>query len=116
MGIPRGLGAIGQARETLRPCRSRLATVDTPIPRPASSETADYSRARPPCTNAMTDAALTIRPSTDSDLPAITAIYAWHVENGTGTFELEVPDAAEMGRRREDVLGKGLPWLVAERS
>jgi phosphinothricin acetyltransferase len=36
------------------------------------------------------------------------------VTQGTGTFELEVPDAAEMARRRDDVLDKGLPWLVAE--
>lgn len=57
----------------------------------------------------------TIRPSTDDDLPAIAAIYAWHVAHGTGTFELEAPDAAETARRRADVLAKGLPWLVAER-
>ena len=58
---------------------------------------------------------LTIRPSTAADLPAITAIYAWNVHNGTGTFELEAPDVPEMTRRRDDVLGKGLPWLVAQR-
>ena len=63
----------------------------------------------------MTSAPLTIRPSTPADLAAITAIYGWNVENGTGTFELEVPDLAEMTRRRDDVLAKGLPWLVAER-
>lgn len=63
----------------------------------------------------MPPAALTIRPSTPADLPAITAIYAWNVLNGTGTFELEAPDEAEMARRRDDVLAKGLPWLVAER-
>ncbi len=63
----------------------------------------------------MTAAPLLIRPSTDADLSAITAIYASHVLRGTGTFELEVPDTAEMARRRADVLGKGLPWLVAER-
>lgn len=63
----------------------------------------------------MAPAPLTIRPSTEADLPALTTIYAWHVENGTGTFELEVPDEAEMQRRRADVLAKGLPWLVAER-
>lgn len=62
----------------------------------------------------MTVTPLTIRPSTDADLPTITAIYAWHVENGTGTFEIDVPDAPEMARRRADVLAKGLPWLVAE--
>ena len=64
----------------------------------------------------MTATALTIRPSTDADLAAITAIYAWNVAHGTGTFELEAPDEAEMARRRADVLGKGLPWLVAERA
>ena len=58
---------------------------------------------------------LLIRPSTPTDLPAITAIYAWNVLNGTGTFELEAPDAAEMTRRRDDVLSKDLPWLVAQR-
>jgi L-amino acid N-acyltransferase YncA len=57
---------------------------------------------------------LTIRPSTDADLAGVTAIYAENVETGTGTFELEAPDAAEMARRHADVLGKGLPWLVAE--
>jgi phosphinothricin acetyltransferase len=55
-----------------------------------------------------------VRPSQPADLPAITAIYAWNVEHGTGTFELEAPDLAEMSRRRDDVLSKGLPWLVAE--
>ena len=58
---------------------------------------------------------LRIRPSTPADLPAITAIYAWNVQHGTGTFELEAPEQTEMSRRRDDVLGKGLPWLVAER-
>ena len=62
----------------------------------------------------MHAAALTIRPSTDTDLPAITAIYADNVLNGSGTFELDAPDEAEMARRRADVLSKGLPWLVAE--
>lgn len=55
-----------------------------------------------------------IRPSVPADLPAITAIYAWNVANGTGTFELEAPDETEMSRRLDDVLSKGLPWLVAE--
>jgi len=59
---------------------------------------------------------LTIRPSTADDLPALTRIYGHAVAQGTGTFELEAPDAAEMARRRGDVLAKGLPWLVAERN
>ena len=62
----------------------------------------------------MTTPALLIRPSTPADLPAITAIYAEAVLHGTGTFELDPPDDTEMARRRDDVLCKGLPWLVAE--
>jgi phosphinothricin acetyltransferase len=56
-----------------------------------------------------------IRPSVASDLAAICAIYGWHVTRGTGTFELDVPSVAEMARRRDDVLARRLPWLVAER-
>ena len=55
-----------------------------------------------------------IRPSHDDDLAAITAIYAHHVLHGTGTFETEPPTEADMATRRADVLGKGLPYLVAE--
>lgn len=60
-------------------------------------------------------APLILRPSTDADLPAIQAIYAQAVLEGTGTFETEVPAVEEMGRRRAEVLGRHLPWLVAER-
>lgn len=55
-----------------------------------------------------------IRPSTDTDVPAIAAIYAHHVLHGTGTFETEPPSPADMASRRADVLAKGLPYLVAE--
>ena len=55
-----------------------------------------------------------IRPSLDEDVPAIAAIYAHHVLHGTGTFETTAPAEAEMAARRADVLGKGLPYLVAE--
>lgn len=54
-----------------------------------------------------------IRPSQSEDIPAITAIYAHHVLVGTGTFELEPPSQNEMASRRDDVLAKGLPYLVA---
>ena len=63
----------------------------------------------------MPEPTLLIRPGTNADLAAITAIYAHHVLHGTGTFELDAPDEAEMTRRREAVLANGLPWLVAER-
>ena len=55
-----------------------------------------------------------IRPFEPADLPGITAIYAHHVLHGTGTFELEPPDAAEMASRVADIRHKGLPWLVAQ--
>lgn len=54
----------------------------------------------------------TIRPSTDQDLAAITAIYGHHVANGTGTFETTPPTESDMAQRRADVLAKGLPYLV----
>jgi phosphinothricin acetyltransferase len=59
---------------------------------------------------------LTIRPSRDEDIAAITAIYAHHVLNGTGTFETDAPSAADMAARRADVLARNLPYLVAEES
>jgi phosphinothricin acetyltransferase len=58
---------------------------------------------------------LTLRDSTAADIAACAGIYREAVRNGTGTFELEEPDDAEMGRRRDAILAQGLPWLVAER-
>lgn len=57
---------------------------------------------------------LTLRPSTEADLRAITAIYAHHVTHGTGTFETTPPTEADMAERRAEVLARGLPYLVAE--
>lgn len=58
---------------------------------------------------------ITIRPSRDEDVAAITAIYSHHVLTGTGTFETESPTEADMAGRRADVLSKNLPYLVAEK-
>ncbi len=55
-----------------------------------------------------------IRPANDSDMEAITAIYAHHVLHGTGTFETTPPSNAEMLARRADVASKGLPYLVVQ--
>lgn len=55
-----------------------------------------------------------IRPSTDADVSAMTAIYAHHVLHGTGTFEITPPTVTDMAARRADVLSKGLPYLVLE--
>lgn len=55
-----------------------------------------------------------IRVSSERDIPAVTAIYAHHVLNGTGTFETMPPTEDEMKTRRADVIAKELPYLVAE--
>lgn len=55
-----------------------------------------------------------IRASHADDLTQIAAIYAHHVLNGTGSFETEAPTVAEMAARRDDVLEKRLPYIVAE--
>ncbi|MGQ0665007.1 MAG: GNAT family N-acetyltransferase [Pseudomonadota bacterium] len=57
--------------------------------------------------------AVAVRDSTAADLPEIQAIYAHHVEIGLGSFEEVAPDVAAMMRRREDLLRRGLPYLVA---
>ena len=56
-----------------------------------------------------------MRASGEADLSAVVAIYAHHVLNGLASFETEPPDEREMRRRRDDVLARGLPYLVAER-
>jgi L-amino acid N-acyltransferase YncA len=55
-----------------------------------------------------------VRPSLASDIAAIAAIYGYHVQNGTASFEIDPPDEAEMARRRSGVLERGLPYLTAE--
>lgn len=66
-------------------------------------------------TTTSSSAPLLIRPSLEGDIAAIQQIYEHAVLHGTGTFETEVPDRAEMARRRTEVLSRSLPYLVAER-
>jgi phosphinothricin acetyltransferase len=56
-----------------------------------------------------------IRPSTDADIEAITAIYAHHVLHGIASFEEVPPTPQEIGARRAAILDRGLPYFVAER-
>jgi phosphinothricin acetyltransferase len=56
---------------------------------------------------------LDIRPATEADLPAVTAIYDQAVRFGTATFELDPPDIAEMTRRFRVLTDGGFPYLVA---
>lgn len=57
-----------------------------------------------------------IRPATTADIPAITAIYAHAVLNGTASWELDPPGEAEMLRRFDASLAGGYPYLIAERN
>lgn len=56
----------------------------------------------------------TIRDSRDDDMPAIQAIYAFHVLHGLASFEEQAPPVEEMARRRRAVIDAGYPHLVAE--
>ena len=58
--------------------------------------------------------AVSIRPATPADIPAITRIYASAVKHGTASFELEPPDEAEMARRQRTLLDSGYPYIVAD--
>ena len=55
-----------------------------------------------------------VRPATIDDMAQVQAIYAHHVMNGSGSFEIEPPDLAEMQRRLAEVQKRNLPFLVAE--
>jgi phosphinothricin acetyltransferase len=54
----------------------------------------------------------TIRPAELRDFDAITEIYAEAVELGTASFELSVPDRAELIERYKALASQGYPYLV----
>jgi L-amino acid N-acyltransferase YncA len=57
-----------------------------------------------------------IRSSNEGDIAAIAAIYRYHVLHGLASFEEIAPEPAEIASRRRQVVARGLPYLVAERS
>jgi L-amino acid N-acyltransferase YncA len=57
-----------------------------------------------------------VRAATPADAAAVQAIYAHHVEHGTGTFEERAPTVPEMSARMATVADHGLPWRVTERA
>lgn len=57
---------------------------------------------------------MNLRTAAAPDLPAIHAIYSHHVLHGLASFEEVPPSLEEMGRRQTEVVGMGLPYLVAE--
>ena len=54
-----------------------------------------------------------LRDSVDGDVAAVQGIYAVHVRHGTGSFEERAPDPGEMAERRQAILARRLPYLVA---
>lgn len=59
--------------------------------------------------------AVTVRDATESDMPAIQAIYAEAVLHGLASFEETPPTVEDMLSRRARVRDLGLPYLAAER-
>jgi L-amino acid N-acyltransferase YncA len=55
-----------------------------------------------------------VRASTVEDASALAAIYGHHVLHGFGTFEEVPPSPQEMAARRQAIVDRGLPHLVAE--
>ncbi len=55
-----------------------------------------------------------IRDAAPEDMASIQAIYAYWVTKTCATFEETVPAVEEMIERRAAVLGRGLPYLVAD--
>ena len=63
---------------------------------------------------------LVVRPSAESDVPAMLAIYEHHIRDGQSDLETEfmAPDPLrddDIKRRRKNMLRRRLPHLVAER-
>jgi L-amino acid N-acyltransferase YncA len=63
---------------------------------------------------ADTRSAILVRDARDTDMDAVTKIYAAHVLYGLASFEEVPPSLDEMTTRRAAVLQLGLPYLVAE--
>jgi len=55
-----------------------------------------------------------VRDSRPEDVAEIHRIYSHAVLNGTGTFEEVAPNPEDMVSRRQAILDRGLPFLVAE--
>jgi len=54
-----------------------------------------------------------IRRCEDEDVASVTRIYGHHVLH-LASFEVEPPSEDDMRDRHRNIVGKGLPYLVAE--
>ncbi len=55
-----------------------------------------------------------IRPATRDDLDAVAAIFGHYVTSSVVTFEVTPPTVEYWRRTRDDLAGRGLPFLVCE--
>jgi L-amino acid N-acyltransferase YncA len=55
-----------------------------------------------------------VRPATPADLGAVAGIFAFYVSSSVATFEEDPPGVAQWRQRRDELAGRGLPFLVAE--
>jgi phosphinothricin acetyltransferase len=59
---------------------------------------------------------MSIRDVCDADAEALVDIYNHYIRHTAATFEERVLEPAEFRQRIADVVGLGLPWLVAEKT
>lgn len=57
---------------------------------------------------------VTVRRAEPADIEAITAIYADAVLHGTASYEIEPPSLDTMNSRYQAIIGRNLPYLVAD--
>ena len=60
-----------------------------------------------------------VRPSNDGDVPAMLAIYLYHIRAGVDpryVGDIETPDADDLKRRRKSMQRRKMPHLVAEQA
>lgn len=58
-------------------------------------------------------ASFELRPADVTDIPAISAIYAYHVRTGAASFELDPPSETEMHARFAALVERGYPYCRA---
>jgi len=56
-----------------------------------------------------------IRNAVESDAAAVQAIYAYHVLNGTASYDIEPPSLEYMLKKIAWIVGEGWPFLIAEK-
>jgi phosphinothricin acetyltransferase len=60
--------------------------------------------------------AITVRPSSELDVPAMLAIYTYYAQFGLGDYQAEPLRPDDIKRRRKAMLNRRLPHLVAEQA